>query len=658
MISPKLSVLEGLMDPVIIVAGAIITLLTATPVFLQMRKHPRGIHILFFAEMWERFSYYGMRSLLVFYLTQHFLFTRENANLQYGAYTSLVYLLPLIGGFLADKYLGTRKAVAFGALLLVAGHTAMAIEGTAYREVLNVGDRAYVFTTEGRGAAARTWLDVEGSRCAVNPGADFTGECSLRVEQRETGTTTVDGVAETSTVILFQGMPAAAGLPAEMDAATWEASRSIEGHQPLFESIFYIALSLIIMGVGFLKSNISTMVGQLYPKGDPRRDPGFTLYYFGINLGSFWATILCGGLSQAYGWWAGFGLAGALMAVGFLVFVRGRLLFFTPGPNQLPDNVGRPPEPEKLRKPLLGPLSLEHSIYLGGVLCVGVVWLMVQRNAVIGTILSISSVVVLAYLGYLMTTKFSKVERDRLILALVLIAMSVVFWTLFEQAGSSLSLFAEDHTQLGVPGLFQITAEQTQSFNAGFILLFAPVFAWLWSYLGRKNMDFNPGLKFGLALVQVGGAFFILLLGAMFLDDNFRMPLIFLVLAYMVHTTGELFLSPVGLSMVTRLSPLTVGSTMMAVWFLSSSWAQYLGGIIASFTAVESIGGQVLDREASLAAYLNVYFWLGAVTVVLGIGLCVGSFWLKKLGHGLANDGPLPAGEAAADLKAAASPAQ
>jgi POT family proton-dependent oligopeptide transporter len=624
----------------VIIAGIVITLITATPVFLQMRKHPKGLHILFFAEMWERFSYYGMRSLLVFYLTQHFLFTRADANMQYGAYTSLVYLLPLIGGYLADRYLGTRKAIAFGALLLVLGHTAMAIEGPPSREVITVQGQSYTFTTVGRGAEARTTLDVNGATCMLNPTTNYTGSCSIVAGQRETGVTNEDGTPVTETFVTFNGFPAAAGFPAEMGAAEWESSRSVQGRDALFVSIFYIALSLIIMGVGFLKANISSMVGQLYPTGDPRRDPGFTLYYFGINLGSFWATILCGWLNADFGWWAGFGLAGVLMAVGYLVFVRGRLLFFTPGPSQLPDDIGRPPEPEKLRKPLFGPLSTEHLIYIFGFLGVGVVWVMVQNNTIVGAILSISSVVILGYLGVLMATKFSREERDRLILALVLIGMSVVFWTLFEQAGSSMALFAEDHTQLEIPGVLAITAEQTQSFNAGFILLFAPVFAWLWAYLGRKNMDFNPGLKFGLALMQVGGAFFFLLLGAQFLDDNFRMPLIFLVLAYLVHTTGELFLSPVGLSMVTRLSPATIVSTMMAVWFLSSSWAQYLGGMIASFTTVESVGGQVLDREASLKAYLDVYFWLGASTVALGAALCIASFWLKKLGHGLANDGP------------------
>ncbi len=627
------------MDSTIIIAGIVITLLTATPVFLQMRKHPPGLHILFFAEMWERFSYYGMRSLLVFFLTQHFLFTRESATEQYSAYTSLVYLLPLIGGYLADRFLGTRKAIAFGALLLVLGHSAMAIEGAPPREVISVNGQGYTFTTVGRGAAAQSTLAVGDTTCVLNPGKDDASPCRITVGQRETGQTDADGKPVKQSFVAFSGFPQAAAFPAEMTLEQWNATRSVQDRQPLFESIFYIALSLIIMGVGFLKANISSMVGQLYPTGDPRRDPGFTLYYFGINLGSFWATILCGALNVQFGWWAGFGLAGVLMLVGFLVFTRGRLLFFTPGPSMLPAHIGQPPEPEKLRAPKFGPISTEWLIYILGFAGVGVVWVMVQNNATVGVILSISSVVILGYLGVLMATRFSKEERDRLILALILIGMSVVFWTLFEQAGSSMAFFAEDHTQLEVPGVLAITAEQTQSFNAGFILLFAPIFAWLWAFLGRKNMDFNPALKFGLALIQVGAAFFLLIVGAQFMDDSLRIPLVFLVLAYMVQTTGELFLSPVGLSMVTKLSPATIVSTMMAVWFLSSSWAQYLGGIIAGFTTVESVGGQVLDREASLKAYLTVYFWLGVSTIGLGVLLSLTSFWLKKLGHGLANDG-------------------
>jgi POT family proton-dependent oligopeptide transporter len=635
---------------IVLLIGIVVTALTLPQVLLQMRKHPPGLHILFFAEMWERFSYYGMRSLLVFYMTQHFLMTREEGNLQYGAYTSLVYLLPLIGGYLADKYLGTRKAIAFGALLLVAGHALMAVEGDPARAELKVNGAAYEFVSEGRGDSRNVELSVGGTRCALNPGSGHEG-CAIRVEDRETGVVNDKGEQETSRHYVFEGVPAEANFPAEMNADEWKQAYSIQGRNPLYMGIFFLALSLIVMGVGFLKSNISAIVGQLYPAGDPRRDPGFTLYYFGINFGSFWATILCGMLLAKVGWWAGFGLAGVGMLLGYLVFVRGRFLFFTPGPSQLPDNVGRPPEPELLKAKLLGPLSREHLIYLGGILGVGFVWFFIQRTEAIGALLSIGSVIVLAYLGVQMVTKFTREERDRLILSLILIAMSVVFWTLFEQAGSSLNLFAEDHTQLTMPGVYSIEAAQTQSFNAGFILLFAPIFAMLWTYLGKLDLDPNPALKFGLALVQVGAAFFFLIWGANYLDADYRMPLIFLALAYMVHTTGELFLSPVGLSMITRLSPATVVSTMMAIWFLSSSWAQYLGGIIASYTSVESVGGQVLDKKESLDAYLKVYAQLGMYTIGLGVLLCLASFWLKKLGHGLAGGRK----EAEADAKAAAA---
>ncbi|MEM6626962.1 MAG: MFS transporter, partial [Pseudomonadota bacterium] len=422
----------------IVVIGLVISVTMAAPVFWQMRQHPKGLHILFFAEMWERFSYYGMRSLLVFYMTQHFMFTREEGNLQYGTYTSLVYLLPLIGGYLADKYLGTRKAIAFGAILLVVGHGAMAIEGRSAQAVLNVGEVSYPLETRGRGDESEIILNVAGEACVVNPGA-AADACAVLIEERETGAVDDAGAPETVRVYVFANMPEAANMPAEMSAEEWTAARAVEGRSPLILGIFFLALSLIVMGVGFLKSNISAIVGQLYAPGDPRRDPGFTLYYFGINIGAFWASILCGLLAANYGWWAGFGLAGLGMLLGYLVFVRGRFLFFTPGPSQLPDDVGRPPEPEKLRAPVAGSLSREHLIYIGGVLGVGFVWLMMQRNELVGALLSLSSILVLGYLAWLMVVKFTREERDRLILALILIAFSVVFWTLFEQAGSSLN---------------------------------------------------------------------------------------------------------------------------------------------------------------------------------------------------------------------------
>ena len=605
---------------IVVLAGIVITIATAIPVFLEMRKHPKGLHILFFAEMWERFSYYGMRGLLIFYLTQHFLFSDSEASSQYGAYTALVYLLPLLGGYLADRYLGNRKAIAFGALLLVAGHITMGIEGEPAREALIYEGQQYELIAEGRGSNRSVMIEVDGGEYSfsANSEGDFV-------------------IAE---------LPSAASIPAVLPQGQFEIER-VERDR-MFLNIFYFALALIIMGVGFLKANISSIVGQLYEENDPRRDGGFTLYYYGINLGSFWAAILCGLLGETVGWWAGFGLAGLGMLLGFVVFVRGRALFFLPGKNLI-DHVGNPPSLEKLKAKALGPLNTEWLIYGIGLVGVVVVWFMVQAHTVrfsvpgmgeqdlLALFLLIGGLGFLGYVVFYMVNNCSRVEAERLILALILIIVSVVFWALFEQAGSSMNLFAARNTDLSV-GPFEITASQTQSFNAGFILLFAPVFAALWAFLAKLRKNPNTPLKFGLALVQVGLGFMLLVWGVQFAGDDYRVPLIFLAGAYLLHTTGELCLSPVGLSAITKLSPAAVVSTMMAGWFLSSSFAQYVAGIIATFTATDTVAGQVLDPAAALNGYAAVFGSIGLFAIVLGVIFGVLSFWLKGLGHGRAED--------------------
>jgi len=605
---------------IVVLAGIVITIATAIPVFLEMRKHPKGLHILFFAEMWERFSYYGMRGLLIFYLTQHFLFSDSEASSQYGAYTALVYLLPLLGGFLADRYLGNRKAIAFGALLLVAGHITMGVEGEPAREALIHEGQQYELVAEGRGSNRSVMIEVDGAEYAFSANAEGAFE-----------------IAE---------LPASASLPAVLPQGTFEIER-VERDR-MFLNIFYLALALIIMGVGFLKANISSIVGQLYEENDPRRDGGFTLYYYGINLGSFWAAILCGLLGETVGWWAGFGLAGLGMALGWIVFVRGRALFFLPGKNLI-DHVGNPPSEEKLKAKALGPLNTEWLIYGIGLVGVVVVWFMVQAHTIrfsvpgmgeqdlLALFLLIGGLGFLGYVVFYMVNNCTRVEAERLILALILIIVSVVFWALFEQAGSSMNLFAARNTDLSV-GPFEITASQTQSFNAGFILLFAPVFAAIWAFLAKLRKNPNTPLKFGLALVQVGLGFMLLVWGTQFAGDDYRVPLIFLAGAYLLHTTGELCLSPVGLSAITKLSPGAVVSTMMAGWFLSSAFAQYVAGIIATFTATDTVAGQVLDPAAALNGYAAVFGSIGLFAIVLGVIFGVLSFWLKGLGHGRAED--------------------
>jgi POT family proton-dependent oligopeptide transporter len=605
---------------IVVLAGIVITIATAIPVFLEMRKHPKGLHILFFAEMWERFSYYGMRGLLIFYLTQHFLFSDSEASSQYGAYTALVYLLPLLGGYLADRYLGNRKAIAFGALLLVAGHATMGIEGEPAREALIYEGQQYELVAEGRGSNRSVMIEVDGAEYSFSANSEGDFE-----------------IAE---------LPSTASIPAVLPQGQFEIER-VERDR-MFLNIFYFALALIIMGVGFLKANISSIVGQLYEENDPRRDGGFTLYYYGINLGSFWAAILCGLLGETVGWWAGFGLAGLGMALGWVVFVRGRALFFLPGKNLI-DHVGNPPSQEKLQAKALGPINTEWLIYGIGLVGVVVVWFMVQAHTIRFTVpgmgeqdllalfLLIGGLGFLSYVVFYMVNSCTKVEAQRLILALILIIVSVVFWALFEQAGSSMNLFAARNTDLSV-GPFEITASQTQSFNAGFILLFAPVFAAIWAFLAKLRKNPNTPLKFALALVQVGLGFMLLVWGTQFAGDDYRVPLIFLAGAYLLHTTGELCLSPVGLSAITKLSPGAVVSTMMAGWFLSSAFAQYVAGIIATFTATDTVAGQVLDPAAALNGYAAVFGSIGLFAIVLGVIFGVLSFWLKGLGHGRAVD--------------------
>ena len=580
------------------IVGLIIVLVTVVPVFLQMRAHPRGLFVLFFAEMWERFSYYGMRGLLIFYLTQHFLFDDKQAQGQYAAYTSLVYLLPLVGGLLADRYLGMRKAIAFGALLLVAGHGAMAIEGAPATQVLTYQGAKYEFVVHGRADSREVKLKVGEGEYAF--GANEAGGLELK------------------------GLPADAPLPAVLAKGSYELS-VVKGPK-IYQDIMFLALSFIIMGVGFLKPNISSIVGQLYPENDPRRDAGFTLYYYGINLGAFVAAIVCGRLGQEVGWWAGFGLAGIGMAAGWVAFMLGKPML---------EGKGEPPNPEDLAKPVFGPLNREWLIYILGVAGVGIIWVLVQQNAYVGAMLGLGSVCVLGYLAWFMATKCTAVERSRMILALVLIAASVIFFVLFEQAGSSLNQFADRNTLLTLPGGSAMTAAQTQSFNSGFILLFAPAFAALWAFLGRRNLDPSAPMKFSLALMQVGLGFLILVAGVKFADGAYKVPLIFLAMAYMLHTTGELFLSPVGLSQMTKLSAPAVVSTIMAVWFLASSWAQYLGGMVANLTATETVAGQVLDPKGALETYASVFQTIGIWAIGLGILLAIASPWLKKLAHGV-----------------------
>lgn len=588
---------------IVVVAGLVIAAATSIPVFLQLRHHPRGLRILFFAEMWERFSYYGMRGLLIFYLTQHFLFDDNAAAGEYGAYTSLVYLVPVIGGFLADRFLGARKAVAFGALLLVAGHMTMAVEGEPATQLLTYKGAAYSFQVTGRADTRDVKLLVGGKPYAYGPSAE--GGLDIK------------------------GLPAAAPLPAHL--AKGDYKLSVAQQDPLFKNVLFLALALIIMGVGFLKANISAIVGQLYPQSDPRRDPGFTLYYYGINLGSFLASITCGWLGQTVGWWAGFGAAGVGMALGWLVFVLGKPML---------DGKGEPPDPVALSKPVFGPISTEWLIYLAGLLGVAVIWVVVQSFAVVSYLLGAGAIAVLAYMAWYMAKKADRQERDRLLLAIILILASVVFWALYEQGGSSLNLFAERNVNLHLYGDQTMKSAQAQSFQSGWILILAPVMAAIWTFLGRFRRDPNPVAKFGLGLLLIGASYYVVILGGQFAGADFKSPLIFLAGAYLMQTTGEMCVSPVGLSQMTKLAPPLLISTLMATWFLGTAGAEFVAAKIAQLTASDTIGGQVLDAGKALATYSHVFAIIGLWGLGAGALMLVLSPWLKKLAHGAGDIAP------------------
>ena len=474
--------------------------------------HPKGLFVLFFAEMWERFSYYGMRALLIFYLTKHWLYSDSESGVIYGAYTALVYITPVLGGYLADKYLGQRKAVLFGAVLLTLGHLFMAFEGEP--------------------AAGNT----------DNP-------------------------------VIY---------------------------------VFWLALALIIVGSGFLKANISVIVGQLYPRTDTRRDAAYTIFYMGINLGAAIGSLMCGYIGETYGWGYGFGLAGIGMLAGLLVFMWGKPLL-----------LGRGEPPKPLAK------NTEWSMYGIGIAMVGICWLAIQYQSVVGYFLGIFGLALLIYIIFTAVVKLPSEDRDRIFAALFLIVVSIVFWALFEQAGSSLNLFTDRHVDRG-----GVPASTFQSINAIYIILLAPIFAIIWQFLGQKGKEPSAPFKFGLGVIQVGLGFLVLVWGANAVGLENATPVIFIFLIYLLHTTGELCLSPVGLSAMNRLAPAHMASLIMGTWFFASATGNFAAGLIAAATGAEGVG-----EEAGKQVVIDVYSTVGWYGVGIGVAVLVVSPLIKKLMH-------------------------
>lgn len=452
------------------------------------RKQPKQLYMLFFAEMWERFSYYGMRALLILFMLSHFKWDDGTAYGVYGAYGAMVYATPFIGGVIADRILGNRSAVMFGAVLMAIGHFVMAFP-------------------------------------------DF-----------------LDGEAGVLS--------------------------------------FYTALAFLIIGNGFFKPNISSIVGGLYKEGDPRRDAGFTIFYMGVNLGAFLAPLVCGTIGEVFGWSYGFSLAGFGMLVGLFVFGR--------GVRGLGDN-GKQPE-HAVDKKLIG-LPINKAVYLITFLFVPlVVFMLMQGKSIKLGLVPFAFVV----LGIILVTSFrteTKEERERLWVVLVMIVFSTMFWAFFEQAGSSITLFTDRNVDKGF-----LPTTIFQSVNPLFILIFGPVFSGLWLALARKGRDLSVPTKFALGILQLGLGFLIMVFGAKTATEDGMVGLIWLLLGYLLHTTGELCLSPVGLSMVTKLSPRRIIAMTLGAWYISSSLAHLAGGMIASATSTEAYMEAAISYEPRIGA--------------------------------------------------------
>jgi POT family proton-dependent oligopeptide transporter len=498
--------------------------------------HPKGLFICFATEMWERFSFYGMKYLLLLYLTKYHLFTDAMGLDVLGSYAALVYAMPVIGGLLADRYLGMRKAVVFGGLLLVLGHLGMAVEG----------HQAY----------------LEG-----------------------------DKVVRDSSAL----------------------------------QVFYFSLALIVVGVGFLKPNISTIVGKLYSEGDPRRDSGFTIFYMGINLGSFIATLLCGYLGETYGWSYGFGAAGIGMLLGLVVFLWGQRYL---------EGHAEPANPALLKEKSPLGLSKENTIYTLAVLSLAAIWQMLQYHAVVSATLNTMAIAVLAGLAWFLVAKCNAEERGKMGVLITLTISTVVFWALFEQSAASMTLYADrvlDRNLLG----FELTASQFGSMNAFFIFTTAPFFAWLWIFLAKRGLEPSTPVKFGLGIIQAGLGFAALVYGAQHPDEMSKVAAYWLVLAYFLHTTGELCLSPVGLSAVTKLAVPSVVGVMMGSWFLATAYSEMVAAQIAKIASIHTVSGAVTDVSAALASYTELFEKLTYVGVGFGLLLVVASPLLKKHMHGV-----------------------
>lgn len=502
--------------------------------------HPKGLFYLFFAELWERFSFYGMRALLVLYMTKALLFSDQMSFGIYAAYMSLVYITPIVGGVLADHYLGYRKSIILGGVLMALGHFFLSIE------------------------------------------------------------------------------------------------------LPVF---FFLSLALLIVGNGFFKPNISTFVGTLYEENDVRRDSGFTIFYMGINIGGAVAPLLCAWVAELYGWHYGFVLAGIGMLAGLFYFYRGI------NKNVFGDK-GLVPDQAVYDAPVWG-MNKGRLITLAAFLSVPLVAALVYFYEYEHYLVWLVSFGIIIMLVYIYRSVEELYKGRLLVVAYITILMSF-FWAIFEQAGSSLTLFADRNINL-----IGMNAAQTNSINSGFIILLAIPFSMLWAYLSKINKNPNSAIKSAIGMLLLGLGFVVFSMSAAAADDLAQTPMWYLILGYFILTVGELFISPIGLSKMTELSPLKYLAFIMGVFFSSSFYGHFFAGKIAKLTSVQAgevnpfaqgILGQIVESITGLSAdvaqtgsaafqqlysYVSVYAVFGVLTMLLGVFALLISPLIKKWMNGV-----------------------
>lgn len=485
-------------------------------------KYPKQLWYLFLSEMWERFSFYGMRGMLTIFMVEKLLLSEKEANLQYGATQAFVYTLAFVGGLFADKILGFRKSIFWGGILMIIGSFTLA------------------------------------SMPHTNPG-----------------------------------------------------------------HIFYLGISFTIVGTGFFKPNISTMVGQLYKSGDARRDAGFGLFYSGINIGALLGGWACIHVANNYSWNAAFSLAGIVMSISLIIFIFTKR---TLGPIGLPPQSRKEVEKGEKTKNIS---AKDIMVYAGSLLSIPLILILVSNSQYTDYFMYTVGPLTLLYIVYEMF-KYNTVERQKLTAALVFIIFSILFWAFFEQAGGSLSLFARYNLDHKILGITFDPNEVNNSSNSLFVILFSPIVGLLWLWLAGKKIEPNTVVKFGLGFLFVSLSFYIFYYTRFFADAAGKTSLNVFTLAYLVTTLGELCLSPIGLSIMTKLSPKPLHGVMMGMWFLASAYGQYAAGLLGAGMATANDKAPLMEK---LMSYTEGYKHLALYALIAGVALIIISPVIRKLMH-------------------------